>query len=314
MNKEIIEKIVIIGSGPAGLTAGIYTARAALNPLIIEGDKPGGQLMGTSSVENWPGNKSILGPTLMLNMKDQAKDLGCRFLSEVVSDIETSQQPFTIKTNKGTSIKANTVILATGATHRKLGCPGEDEYWAKGVTVCAVCDAAFYRDKKVVVIGGGDSAMEDASFLHKFTKDITIIHIGNKLSASVAMQKRVLNNPDIDIIYNSTVTAFKGDGQKLQEVEITNQNTQEKTIMQADGAFIAIGLKPNTDFIKNKVDLSDYGYVMIKGHKNHTKTSVEGMFAAGDIADPYYKQAITSSAAGCMAAIDVERYLNKKSN
>jgi len=309
MSKEKIEKLVIIGSGPAGLTAGIYSARAELNPLILDGDKPGGQLMGTSDVENWPGEKSILGPTLMLNIREHAKHFGCRFLSESASNVDVSQRPFTVTTDKGTQIKTHSIILATGATPRKLGCPGEDKYWSKGVTSCAVCDAAFYKDKKVVVIGGGDSAMENASFLQKFSKDVTVIHIGDKLTASVVMQKRVLDNPNITVIYNSTVTAFKGDEQHLQEIEVTNQQTKEKTIMKADGAFISIGLKPNTDFVRGKIDLTDYGYVMIKGHKDHTKTSVDGIFAAGDIADPFYKQAITSSAAGCMAALDVERYL-----
>ena len=311
MSKETVEKLVIIGSGPAGLTAGIYGSRAELKPLILDGKKPGGQLMGTSAVENWPGEKNILGPTLMVNMREHAKHFGTRFLSESATDIDVLQKPFTITTNKGTQIKTHAIILATGAKPRKLGCPGEKEYWAKGITTCAICDAAFYRDKKVIVLGGGDSAMENASFLHKFTKDITIIHIRDTLSASVPMQKRVLENPDIKIIYNSTITKFMGDGRHLQEVEITNQQTQEKTKIKTDGTFISIGLIPNTSFVKGKIELTDYGYAIIKGYKEHTKTSVEGIFAAGDVADPFYKQAITSSAAGCMAALDAERYLAK---
>jgi len=310
MDTNKTENLVIIGSGPAGLTAGIYSSRADLKPLIIDGEKPGGQLMGTTTVENWPGEKSILGPVLMQNIRQQAKKLGCRFLPEIVTDIDTSKKPFTITTNKKTTIKAYAIILASGASHRKVGCPGEDEYWGKGVTTCAVCDAAFYRNKKVVILGGGDTAMEEASFLHKFTKDITVIHIEDKLTASVPLQKRVLGNPDIKIIYNSTITAFKGNGDHLQEVEVTNQKTDEKQVLKADGAFIAIGFRPNTDFVKGKIDLYDNGYVMIKGGKDHSRTSVEGIFAAGDIADPFYRQAITSSGAGCMAALDAERYLS----
>ena len=308
-NKENIENLVIIGSGPAGLTAGLYSSRADLKPIIIDGNKPGGQLMGTSYVENWPGNQSILGPTLIMNMRDHAKHFGCRFLAKTVKNINTSKKPFTITTNDDQTIKAHAVIIATGASPRRLGCPGEDEYWGKGITTCAVCDGAFYKDKKVIVIGGGDSAMEDASFLHKFTKDITVIHIKDTLSASTAMQKRVLNNPDIKVLYNSTVTGFTGDGQKVQAAEITSQETGEKQTLEIDGAFVAIGLIPNTGFLKGKIDLSAHGYVVIKGGKTHSQTSAEGIFAAGDVSDPFYKQAITSSGTGCMAAIDAERYL-----
>jgi len=309
-----VEKLVIIGSGPAGLTAGIYAARADLNPIIIEGEEPGGQLMGTTAVENWPGEKSILGPTLMLNMREQAKDLACKFITGKVTDIDTLKKPFVITTEKGTTIEAQSIIIATGASPKKLGNPGEDTYWGKGITTCAICDGAFYKDKKVIILGGGDTAMESASFLNKFTNDITVVHIGDKLSASVPMQKRVLDNPNIKIIYNNTISEFRGDQDHLKEVDITHQKTQEKQVLPADGVFISIGLKPNTDFLKGKVDLSDYGYVKIKGHKNHTKTSVDGIFAAGDVCDPFYRQAITSAAMGCMAALDAERYLAELTN
>ncbi|MFC1842179.1 thioredoxin-disulfide reductase [Candidatus Dependentiae bacterium] len=311
MNTNNIEKLVIIGSGPAGLTAGIYASRAELNPLIIEGSEPGGQLMGTSYVQNWPGEKNILGAELMKNMREHAKHFGSRFLPEKVVNLEVSQKPFTITTDKDNKIKTHTIILATGAAPKKLGCEGEDTYWGKGVTTCAVCDGAFYKDKKVIILGGGDTAMEDASFMQKFTKDITVIHIGDKFTASVPMQKRVIDNPDTKIIYNSTIAKFIGNGEHLQQIEIENQETKEKMIIQADGVFIAIGQSPNTGFLKGKVELSDYGYVVIKGHKEHTKTSIEGVFAAGDVADPFYRQAITSSAMGCMAALDAERYLAK---
>jgi len=311
-NTEKIENLVIIGSGPAGLTAGLYSSRADLKPIILDGNKPGGQLMGTSYVENWPGDTSILGPTLIMNMREHAKHFGCRFFAKTVKDIDTSKRPFTITTNDDQTIQAHAIIIATGASPRRLGVSGEDEYWGKGVTTCAVCDGAFYKDKKVIVIGGGDSAMEDASFLHKFTKDITVIHIKDTFTASVPMQKRVLNNPDIKVIYNSTVSGFSGDRQQVKTVEITSQETGEKQTLEIDGAFIAIGLIPNTGFLKGKVDLSDYGYIMVKGGKEHTKTSVEGIFTAGDVMDPFYKQAITSSGTGCMAALDAERYLAQR--
>ena len=308
---ENINKIVIIGSGPAGLTAGIYSGRAELQPIIIEGAEPGGQLMGTSYIENWPGEKSILGATLMLNMREHAKHFGCSFISAKVTDIEidTAQKIFTILTDKNKKIKTHAIIIATGASPKRLNCPGEKEYWGKGVTSCAICDGAFYKDKKVIILGGGDTAMEDASFMTKFTDNITVIHIRDTFTASVPMQKRVLENANIRKIYNHTITKFMGDGTHVQQVEITNQNTQEKTILDADGVFIAIGQKPNTDFIKNKIELSDYGHIVMKGHKNHTQTSVEGIFTAGDVADPFYRQAITSSGTGCMAALDAERYL-----
>lgn len=309
MEKNKIENLVIIGSGPAGLTAGIYSSRSELNPLIIEGPQPGGQLMGTSYVENWPGEKSILGATLMQNIREHAKHFGCRFLPEKVIDIEVTKKPFTITTDKEKKIKSHAIIIATGASPKKLNSPGEKEYWSKGVTTCAVCDGAFYKDKKIFILGGGDTAMEDASFMTKFTKDVTVIHIRDQFTASTHMQKRVLNNPNVKTIYNHTITEFIGDGQHLTQIEIKNQKNQETKILQADGVFIAIGQKPNTDFLKGKINLSEYGYVKIKGGKSHTTTSIDGIFAAGDVFDPFYRQAITSSGTGCMAALDAERYL-----
>lgn len=320
------EKLVIIGSGPAGLTAGIYASRANLNPLIIEGSNPGGQLITTSYVENWPGEKSILGTTLMQNIKNHAKHFGARFLPQNVTEIDTTSKPFKIRTDKNQEIFAHAIIVATGASARKLGCQGESEYWGKGITTCAVCDGYFYKDKKVFILGGGDTAMEDASFMQKFTQDITVIHIGEKLSASVPMQQQVLANPNIKIIYNSTITEFIGNGQHLQEIEIESKKTGEKTSFKADGVFIAIGQTPNTGFLKGKVQLSAYGHVITGANiipdagqtdvisatgsqLGQTATSVTGIFAAGDVSDPSYKQAITSSGVGCMAALDAERFL-----
>lgn len=307
MSEKKIHPLIIIGSGPAGLTAGIYSARANLNPLIIDGNTPGGQLMGTSYVENWPGEQHILGPDLMEKIRAHAKKQGAQFLAEEIERVDFSKKPFILWTTRGTQLQAQTVIIATGASSKKLNVPGEDEYWGKGVTTCAICDAAFYKDKKVVVIGGGDTAMEEASFLKKFTKDITVVHILDKLTASYAMQQRVIKDPDIKIIYNSTVTEIKGNGTTVTGVTIADQKTKKQKSMAIDGVFIAIGLNPNTAPFKGIVELDKAGYIKVK---DHTKTSIEGIFAAGDVHDFKYRQAITSAGDGCMAALDAERYLS----
>lgn len=305
MNSTKEHDLIIIGSGPAGLTAAIYSSRAFLKPIMIEGNPPGGQLMGTTAVENWPGNQSILGPQLIQNLKDHAKHFGTQIISDVVTQVDFSQKPFTITTKKET-FKSKAVIISTGASANKLGCPGEQEYWGKGVTVCAVCDGAFYPNKKVVIVGGGDTAMEDASFMSKYTDDITIVHILDKLTASPAMQKRVLDNKKIKIIYSHTVSEIKGNGNHITELVLTDQiNKQAKTI-PADALFLAIGQKPNTALFKDQLELDKFGYIVT--HEG-TKTSVEGVFAAGDVIDRKYRQAIVSSGSGCMAALDAQRYL-----
>jgi len=299
--------LIIIGSGPAGLTAGMYAARADLSPLVIEGKNPGGQLMGTTFVENWPGQKSVSGPQLMIDMKEHAQHFGCEFLTQDVVKTDFSTVPFTLWTDRGTMLTAQAIIIATGAIPNKLNCPGEQEYWGKGVATCAVCDGAFYRDKEVVIVGGGDTAMEDASFMTKFTDKITIVHILDKLTASVPMQKRVLNNPKIKILYSSTVSAIQGNGERIAEVVVTNKNTGELVTLKADVMFIAIGLKPNTAPFVDQLKLDRMGYIEVT---EKTHTSVPGIFVAGDVADYRYKQAITSAASGCMAALDAERYLS----
>ena len=298
--------LIIIGSGPAGLTAGIYASRANLKPLIIEGKDPGGQLMGTTYVENWPSEKSILGPKLMMNMKDHAQHFGTEFLADNVTKVDFSKKPFTLWTEQGKELQADAVIIATGAVPNRLNCPGESEYWGKGVTTCAVCDGAFYPDKDIIIVGGGDTAMEDASFMTKFTKKITVVHILDKLTASKPMQKRVLDNPDIKVLYNSTVTEMKGDGKHVSSAIITNQKTGETQELKADGIFIAIGMHPNTEYLKGQIELDKLDYINVT---NHTRTSVEGVFAAGDVTDYRYRQAVTSAGSGCMAALDAERYL-----
>lgn len=302
-----IEKLVIIGSGPAGLTAGIYSGRALLSPLILEGKEPGGQLMGTSLVENWPGEKSIMGPELMANMRSQAVHCGARMLSEEVTHVDVSKRPFELTTHRGTLIQTHALIVATGASFKKLHCKGEQEYWGKGVSTCAVCDGPLYRNKPVVIIGGGDSAMENASFLSNFTDDITIVHILPRLTASPSMQQKVLSKKSIRIIYESTATELMGDGKRVTHALITNQKTGEQTTLRADGVFISIGLYPNTNLFKNHVETDPQGYLVLK---KGTETSVKGVFAAGDVVDKCYRQAITSAGMGCAAALDAERYLN----
>lgn len=309
MNSSTIENLIIIGSGPAGLTAGIYAARANLNPLIVEGKNPGGQLMGTSFVENWPSQKSILGPKLMMEMRDQAKQLGCRFLGDEIIKTDFSTRPFKLTTSRAKELQAKSLIIATGASPNKLNVPGETEYWGKGVTTCAVCDGAFYPDKKILIVGGGDTAMEDASFMTKFTKKITIVQIEDKLTASFAMQQRVLNSPDINIIYSSTVAEFKGNGSHVNAVVLKNTITGKTEEIAFDGVFLAIGLKPNTTAFKGQIELNQWGYIEVT---HHTKTSVEGVFAAGDAQDYRYRQAITSAGSGCMAALDAERFLHRE--
>ena len=310
MSSTTIHQLIIIGSGPAGLTAGVYAARANLKPLIIDGSEPGGQLMGTTAVENWPGEKSILGPTLMKNIREHATHTGCTFKSGEIVGVDFSKKPFMIKTKKDEELYAHSIIVATGATPKRLQVPGEERYWGKGVTTCAVCDGAFYQDKPVVIIGGGDTAMEDASFMLRYTNKITIVQIHAKLTASAAMQERVLGKPDINIIYNSTVSEIKGNDKGIAGVTITNQQTNETQQLAVNGVFVAIGLIPNTAAFKGHLKLEDNGYMIVK---NHTRTSVDGVFAAGDVADYRYRQAVTSAGAGCMAALDAERYLEKNS-
>ncbi|HJM69136.1 MAG TPA: thioredoxin-disulfide reductase [Candidatus Babeliales bacterium] len=301
-----IHKLIIIGSGPAGLTAGIYASRAQLEPLIVRGEEPGGQLMGTSEVENWPGNVSIMGPKLMIEMEKHAKHFGSSTLDETITRVDFSKKPFTLWTHKDTELKAESIIIATGATPLRLNIPGETELWGKGVSTCAICDGAFYKDKKVVIVGGGDSAMEMAQFMTKFTNKVTIIQIQDQLSASKAMQTSILANKDIKIIYNTAVTEIKGSNDRISSIITTDQKTKANQEIELDGLFIAIGLKPQTKFLEGHLELDKYGYLVLE---NHTKTSVEGVFGAGDVSDYRYRQAITAAGAGCMAALDAEKYL-----
>jgi thioredoxin reductase (NADPH) len=304
-----IHKLIIIGSGPAGLTAAVYAARANLAPLVIDGPTPGGQLMSTTYVENWPGEKSILGPSLMMNMQEHATSFGAIFISENIVNVTLQKKPFTLTTHKNSILQAQALIIATGATPKRLHCPGEDTYWGKGVTTCAVCDGVFYKDQPVVIVGGGDTAMENASFMLNFTNDITIIHILDTLTASQAMQKRILNNPSVKIIYSSTVTSIQGNS-TVTSVTIMNMDTKTEHTIATNAVFVSIGLTPNTQLFKDQLTLTASGYVLLH---NHTHTSIEGVFAAGDVADARYRQAISSAGVGCMAALDAERYIKEYS-
>ncbi len=305
----VIENVIIIGAGPAGLTAALYTSRAFLNPLVIEGKHPGGQLMGTTAVENWPGTQSILGPQLMMNMHEHAAHFGTRFMGDSVISVDFSKKPLAVTTKRNGTLYAHAVIIATGAVPNCLQCPGEDDYWGRGVTTCAVCDGALYPHKKIIIVGGGDTAMEDASFMTKFTNDITIVHILDHFTASPIMQQRVLNNPTINIIYSSTVSAIEGDGTHVTGVTVTNQITGISSHLEADVVFLAIGQKPSTALFKDFIELDPFGYIVTKS--GTTATSCEGVFCAGDAVDFKYKQAIVSAGQGCKAAIDVQRYLEK---
>lgn len=302
----VTHPLIILGSGPAGLTAGIYAARAFLKPLIFQGDTPGGQLMGTTYVENWPGIQRILGPDLMIAMEEQVKSVGGTLITETITSVDLSKKPFVITSNKNT-YQTHSLIIATGASPNKLGCPGEQEYWGRGVGTCAICDGAFYPNKKIIIVGGGDTAMETASFMAKYTKDITIVHILDTFTASPIMQQRVQAlSPAPRILYGHTVVEIKGNGQSITNVTVEHQTTKERTELPADALFLAIGSKPNTSLFKEQLPLDSHGLIITEPRSNSPKP---GVFIAGDVADFKYKQAVVSAGAGCMAALEAQRYL-----
>jgi thioredoxin reductase (NADPH) len=300
--------LIIIGSGPAGLTAGIYASRAKLNPLIIQGRSPGGQLMGTTYVNNWPGEISILGPELMIKIQNHAVQTGCELLPESVVSVDLSKRPFIVTTHRGKELSTHALIITTGSVPRKLNCPGEAEYWGKGVTSCAVCDAALYHDRQVVIVGGGDSAMEFVFALAKYTQKITVIHIHETLTAAPALQQRLKDYPFVKIIYSSTVTEIHGDTNHVTGITIAHKITGEQRQVSTDGIFLAIGLIPNSTIVEKQLELTPQGYIKVT---HATCTSVPGVFAAGDVIDARYRQAIAAAASGCMAALDAERYLTE---
>lgn len=300
------EKVIIIGSGPAGLTAAIYAARANLEPLMIEGEEVGGQLMTTTDVENYPGfADGIMGPDLMMIMRKQAERFGTRFISKNVSKVELSARPFKLSVGKD-DYTSDTVIISTGASAKYLGLPSEKAFLGRGVSACATCDGAFFRDKNVCVVGGGDTAMEEAQFLTRFAKKVWVIHRRDEFRASKIMVERVLKNEKIEVLWSSGVKEIKGND-KVESILLQDLKTNKETEMQMDGVFIAIGHKPNTEIFKGQLELNDVGYIITDGKS--TYTSVEGVFASGDVQDHIYRQAVSAAGTGCMAAIDAERWL-----
>jgi len=299
--------VVIIGAGPSGYTAGIYCSRAGYDTLILSGILPGGQLVNTTEVENYPGfENGIMGPDLMIDMRKQSQRMGTTIIDDEVVDVDFRRKPLKVLT-ASEEYEGRAVIIATGANPRKIGLEGEETFGGKGVSYCATCDGPFFRNQEIVVVGGGDSAIEEATFLTKFASTVHIVHRREELRASKIMQERALTNEKIKFHWNSAVTDIKGD-QKVQQAVLKNLKTDEETTLDIGGLFVAIGHEPNTKLFKNQIDLDDQGYIVLK---NKTHTNVEGVFAAGDVHDRSYRQAITAAAFGCMAAIDVDKFITE---
>lgn len=302
--------VIIIGSGPAGYTAALYASRANLSPLVIMGHEPGGQLTTTTDVENFPGfPEGIMGPDLMSNMKAQAERFGTEYLTTQVTEVDLSKRPFKIVCENGNEFYAQTIIISTGASAKYLGLDNEKELIGKGVSACATCDGFFYRDQIVHVVGGGDTAMEEAMFLSKFASKVTIVHRRDSFRASKPMQQRVFDNPKIDVLWNHEVTKILADQSGVIGIEVTNTQNGEVNQRQTNGLFMGIGHTPNTKFLKNQVNLDDHGFIITQG--KHPDTNIPGVFACGDVQDSYYRQAISAAGSGCEAAIRAERFLEE---
>ena len=302
-----MRQLIIIGSGPAGLTAAIYAARAQLNPLVIEGIEPGGQLTLTTVVENWPGYpEGIDGPKLMADMKEQAARFGAEFRTGAVTGVTLLKKPFVISLEEET-LEAECVIIATGASAQLIGLPSEKKLMGRGVSVCATCDGFFFRKKEILVVGGGDTALEEAIFLSNLASAVTVVHRRDKLRASKIMQQRAFDTKNIQFLWDSVIEDIQDEAKgTVTGAVIKNVKTGEKKLKNVDGIFIAIGHKPNTDLFKGQVEMDEKGYIITKCGAS---TNVAGVFAAGDVTDPVYKQAVTSAGMGCMAALDAEKFL-----
>lgn len=302
-------RCLIIGSGPAGYTAGIYTGRADLNPLLYEGEQPGGQLTITTEIENFPGYPEGIGGTEMMeDLKKQAKRFGCTVRTGYIKEIDLSNRPFHAVDDHGVKIEADTVIIATGASAKWMGLDSEKQYYGAGVSACATCDGYFYRNRVVAVVGGGDTACEEANYLSTLCSKVYLVHRRDELRASKAMQRRVLENPKIEMCWNSRISQILGtemDG--VTGIELEDTKTGAKRELELMGVFVAIGHQPNTAFLGGQVELDEQGYIKVQNPSS--ATSVEGVFAAGDVCDPNYRQAIVAAGKGCVAAMDVERFL-----
>ena len=308
LNKEIYD-VVIIGSGPAGLTAAVYAARANLEPVMFMGNEPYGQLFKTTDVENYPGfPEGIMGPELMQHMEAQAKRFGAEMHFGMIASVDVSSYPYTVEHEDGTSLKARTIIASTGARPRKLGLENEEKLWGRGVSSCATCDGAFFKDQHVAVVGGGDSAMEEALFLTRFASKVTVIHRRDELRASKIMGDRALNHPKIEFLWNHAVTDVLGDVEDgVHALVVQDVTSEEERELPCDGLFLGIGHLPNTEIFEGILHLDELGYILTEPGSTHT--NVPGVFAVGDVQDHVYRQAVTAAGTGCMGAIDAERWL-----
>ncbi len=309
---KITTKVLIIGSGPAGLSAAIYTARAALKPILINGMQPGGQLTITTDVENYPGfAETVQGPWLMEQMSMQAKNVGTEIISDYVEKVDLSKRPFKVFTGAGNEYEAESIIICTGAEAKWLGIASEQEFRGFGVSACATCDGFFFKNQEIVVVGGGNSAVEEALYLTNHASKVTIIHRRDSFRAEKILQERLFKNPKISVIWDHVVDEIVGNDKpkSVTGVKIKNIHTKEVNLVNCSGVFIAIGHAPNTGLFTGQIAMDDDNYIITKS--GTTKTSVEGVFAAGDVQDKIYRQAVTAAGSGCMAALEVEKFLNK---
>lgn len=299
-------KLLIIGSGPAGYTAAVYGARAMLNPVLVEGLQPGGQLTITTDVENWPGETAIMGPELMAKLRAQAEHVGTEIISDIIASVDFSKRPFVAVADSGLVIEAETVVIATGASARWLGLPNETRLRGKGVSACATCDGFFFRNKHVAVVGGGNTAVEEAMFLTNFASKVTLIHRRGELRADKTNQARLFANPKVEMVWNATVSDVRGkDG--VSAIELTDTQTGAVRALDVDGLFVAIGHDPATQIFKGQLRMDEEGYILVE--PGTPRTGVPGVFAAGDVTDKLYRQAVTAAGMGCMAALEAERFL-----